>query len=175
MKTPAGTECPHFYGDYFRGRNVEECRLLKAAGERWTRDLCKTCPVPGIARANACEFMKLKPTVARPIEALFQRRVQCLLIVRKQNGMFPSRISVVGNVMPFRSSLKSNPDRPKRIVPARIKMSLTLLFDLDDTLLDTNLDAFVPAYFQALSQHLAEHSAPEYHAARAAHRDESNE
>ena len=37
----------------------------------------------------------------------------------------------------------------------RIFMSLTLLFDLDDTLLDTNLDAFVPAYFQALSQHMA--------------------
>ena len=38
-------------------------------------------------------------------------------------------------------------------------MSLTLLLDLDDTLLDTNLDAFMPAYFQALSQHMAKHSA----------------
>jgi hypothetical protein len=76
MRTPAGTECPYFYGDYYRGRNVEECRLLKSAGERWTRDLCKTCPVPGIARANSCEYMKLSPTVARPIEALFQRRVR---------------------------------------------------------------------------------------------------
>ncbi len=36
-------------------------------------------------------------------------------------------------------------------------MSLTLLFDLDDTLLDTNMEAFIPAYFQALSTHLAEH------------------
>jgi FMN phosphatase YigB (HAD superfamily) len=35
-------------------------------------------------------------------------------------------------------------------------MSLTLLFDLDDTLLDTNLDAFIPAYFQALSSYLAD-------------------
>ena len=34
-------------------------------------------------------------------------------------------------------------------------MSLTLLFDLDDTLLDTNLEAFVPAYFQTLANHLA--------------------
>ncbi|HUG33387.1 MAG TPA: DinB family protein [Anaerolineales bacterium] len=33
-------------------------------------------------------------------------------------------------------------------------MTLTLLLDLDDTLLDTNLESFVPAYFQALSQHL---------------------
>ena len=39
-------------------------------------------------------------------------------------------------------------------------MSLTLLLDLDDTLLDTNLDAFMPAYFQALTQHLAKHSTP---------------
>ena len=39
-------------------------------------------------------------------------------------------------------------------------MSLTLLLDLDDTLLDTNLEAFMPAYFQAFSQHLAQHSAP---------------
>jgi len=40
-------------------------------------------------------------------------------------------------------------------------MSLTLLLDLDDTLLDTNLDAFMPAYFQAFSQHLAKHAAPD--------------
>lgn len=39
-------------------------------------------------------------------------------------------------------------------------MTLTLLLDLDDTLLDTNLDAFMPAYFQALTGHLAKHSAP---------------
>lgn len=32
---------------------------------------------------------------------------------------------------------------------------LTLLLDLDDTLLDTNLDAFVPAYFQALAGHMS--------------------
>ncbi len=40
-------------------------------------------------------------------------------------------------------------------------MPLTLLFDLDDTLLDTNMDAFIPAYFQALSKHLLNHTAPE--------------
>jgi len=40
-------------------------------------------------------------------------------------------------------------------------MSLTLLLDLDDTLLDTNLDTFTPAYFQALSRHMANHTAPD--------------
>jgi len=44
--------------------------------------------------------------------------------------------------------------------PASVNMSLTLLFDLDDTLLNTNLDAFMPAYFQALAQHMANHTAP---------------
>lgn len=76
MKTPAGRECKYFYGDYYRGRSQEECRLLKASGERWTRDLCKTCPVPSIQMANACEFLQLRGTVVRPLLAAFQRRVQ---------------------------------------------------------------------------------------------------
>ncbi|HRK90685.1 MAG TPA: hypothetical protein PK152_16230, partial [Anaerolineales bacterium] len=39
-------------------------------------------------------------------------------------------------------------------------MPLTLLLDLDDTLLDTNLPAFIPAYFQALAKDLAPHIDP---------------
>jgi FMN phosphatase YigB (HAD superfamily) len=34
-------------------------------------------------------------------------------------------------------------------------MPLTLLLDLDDTLLDTNMDSFIPAYFKTLSEALA--------------------
>lgn len=40
-------------------------------------------------------------------------------------------------------------------------MTLTILLDLDDTLLNTNLEAFIPAYFQALARDLAPHIAPE--------------
>ena len=40
-------------------------------------------------------------------------------------------------------------------------MTLTLLLDLDDTLLETNIGAFIPAYFQALSKHLADYVQPE--------------
>ena len=40
-------------------------------------------------------------------------------------------------------------------------MMLTLLLDLDDTLLNTNQPVFIPAYFQALAQELAPHVAPE--------------
>ena len=35
-------------------------------------------------------------------------------------------------------------------------MAITLLIDLDDTLLETNLDVFVPAYYEALSSYLAD-------------------
>src|SRR5690349_18355284 len=40
-------------------------------------------------------------------------------------------------------------------------MTLTILLDLDDTLLNTNLEAFIPAYFQALAKDLAPHIAPD--------------
>ncbi len=40
-------------------------------------------------------------------------------------------------------------------------MPITLLLDLDDTLLNTNMDAFIPAYFQALSSALADLVDPE--------------
>jgi FMN phosphatase YigB (HAD superfamily) len=40
-------------------------------------------------------------------------------------------------------------------------MTITLLFDLDETLLDTNLNAFVQTYFQKLAAHLASHVPPE--------------
>lgn len=40
-------------------------------------------------------------------------------------------------------------------------MTLTLLVDLDDTLLNTNLQAFIPAYFQSLSKELTPHAAPD--------------
>lgn len=39
-------------------------------------------------------------------------------------------------------------------------MPLTLLLDLDDTLLDTNMDTFIPAYFDALSRAMADHVDP---------------
>jgi len=76
MRTPAGTECPYFYGDYARGRNREECRLLEPAGLEWNPSLCQTCPVPAIKRANACEFIHLQPQVTRPLSNLFRKQVQ---------------------------------------------------------------------------------------------------
>ena len=65
MRTPAGKECRYFYGDYYRGRNQEECRLLEPAGLIWKPDLCSACPVPEILRANACTQMILEPKMER--------------------------------------------------------------------------------------------------------------
>jgi hypothetical protein len=76
MKTPIGKECKYFYGDYYRGRHIEECNLLKASNQTWSADLCRTCPVPGILQANACEFLQLRGVVNRPLTSGFQRRVQ---------------------------------------------------------------------------------------------------
>lgn len=40
-------------------------------------------------------------------------------------------------------------------------MTLTLLLDLDDTLLESNMNAFIPVYFQKLAGFLANHVSPE--------------
>jgi hypothetical protein len=66
MRTPAGSECPYFYGNYFRGRSQEECRLIgdAAPGREWKPEYCKSCPVPGIARANSCPTMTLRAEVS---------------------------------------------------------------------------------------------------------------
>ena len=86
MRTPFGAECEYFYGDYLRGRNREECRLLEAAVIEWDSSLCRGCPVPGIRRANACEFLRLKPRVTRSLLAGFRKQVQVSAWCEKSEG-----------------------------------------------------------------------------------------
>jgi hypothetical protein len=75
MRTPAGSECKYFYGNYFRGRKQEECRLIgdTPAPHHWTPDMCKNCPVPGILRANACENMELRAKAQRSLLGLIKK------------------------------------------------------------------------------------------------------
>jgi hypothetical protein len=75
VRTPAGNECSFFYGNYFRGKHDEECRLIGSAlpPKQWTPDLCKTCPVPGIQRANACPNMVLEGAVTSLIFGIRRR------------------------------------------------------------------------------------------------------
>jgi hypothetical protein len=72
MITPAGAECRYYYADYFRGRERQECRLLaqNPLSEPWRPDFCKTCPVPGILRANACPNLVLEGRVEKRLLGL---------------------------------------------------------------------------------------------------------
>jgi hypothetical protein len=85
MHTPAGKECRFFYGDYYRGRNNEECRLLSQASPSllWKADLCKTCPMPEIFMANACQNLDFIPSLHRPFPFI-QERVKVLAVCRKK-------------------------------------------------------------------------------------------
>ncbi len=78
MKVPTtGKDCPYFYGDYYRGREHEECRLIGVNDPDWTVEDCKTCPVPDIVRANSCEHMTLSAEIAKGFLGLGRRvRVQ---------------------------------------------------------------------------------------------------
>jgi hypothetical protein len=65
MRTPAGKECRYYYEDYYRGTEVQECRLVKDNPEsaRWHPSDCAKCPVPAILNANASKDMELKLTI----------------------------------------------------------------------------------------------------------------
>lgn len=65
MKTPAGRECHHYYEDFHRGRNRQECRLLLHASRQaaWRPTDCARCPVPDILWANASPNLRLAATI----------------------------------------------------------------------------------------------------------------
>jgi hypothetical protein len=75
MKTPYGKECKYFYGDYYRGRNLQECRLIQMnpTSEPWKPALCQNCPVPDILLANACPNLALHARVGRTLFGLVQQ------------------------------------------------------------------------------------------------------
>lgn len=77
MLTPAGKECPHYYADFHRGRDVEECRLVASNPDSapWQPRDCARCPVPDILLANASPHLRLKLTI-RPKLLGFVRQMQ---------------------------------------------------------------------------------------------------
>jgi hypothetical protein len=65
---PKPVDCPYFYGDYYRGREVEACRLIernRANRRPWRRGLCDSCPVPGILAETTCKRLALEASVER--------------------------------------------------------------------------------------------------------------
>ena len=77
MQTPAGKECPHYYQDFHRGREIMECRLVKNNRDSlpWRPQDCARCEVPEMLRANASEDMQLKLTI-RAIWFRFGRQMR---------------------------------------------------------------------------------------------------
>ncbi|MCB0129396.1 MAG: hypothetical protein KDD78_01045 [Caldilineaceae bacterium] len=60
--------CRYFYGDYFRGKNQEECRLIDANPNNsrpWRRKLCDSCPVPALLITSNCRDLALEAEVKR--------------------------------------------------------------------------------------------------------------
>ncbi len=63
MRTPDGRECPFYYADAHRRAGMREyCHLVatKPDAAVWTSEICFTCPVPDIKRANHCPDMILQ-------------------------------------------------------------------------------------------------------------------
>jgi hypothetical protein len=73
---PAGTECPHYYEDFHRGRNVMECRLVRIEPDSlsWRPRDCVKCPVPVILRANGNPDMALGLTISRGLLGIGRRK-----------------------------------------------------------------------------------------------------
>ena len=76
MITPAGKECRYYYEDYFRGNELQECRLIgrNPRSESWEPKLCASCPVPDILRANSSPHLALEARVVRRLR--FWKSVQ---------------------------------------------------------------------------------------------------
>jgi hypothetical protein len=85
VRTPAGQDCQYFYGDYHRGRHMEECRLLEGSAEPWRPALCETCPVPGILLANACPNLILYGRIERRM--WFWKRMQIVAVCQHTGGI----------------------------------------------------------------------------------------
>lgn len=66
--TTGPVNCRYFYGDYFRGKNKESCRLLEANPNNqraWSRQLCDSCPVPEIIRTSNSTDLLIEAEVKR--------------------------------------------------------------------------------------------------------------
>lgn len=60
--------CRYFYGDYFRGKEKEECRLLAASPNNqraWKRSHCNNCPVPALLVASNSRTLVLEAAITR--------------------------------------------------------------------------------------------------------------
>lgn len=105
MKTSDGRECKHYYEDFHRGRNVQECRLIKAhaEGEGWHPSDCSKCPVPDILLANADPDMELTLVIKKGFLG-FGRKLE--VTAKSRTDGSPIADPYVGNVDKNNPNLK---------------------------------------------------------------------
>ncbi len=74
MSAPEPVNCRYYYADFHRGREIEECRLIKRNRDSrpWRRPLCNSCPVPDILLHTNCHEIALEATVVKRL-GLFER------------------------------------------------------------------------------------------------------
>ena len=91
MRTPTGSECRFYYEDFMRGRTNQECRLIASNpdSKAWRPNLCKSCPVPAIQRANGCSNMTLEAKVGRRWLVLPQVHVRAFCRLSQQEVAEP--------------------------------------------------------------------------------------
>jgi len=75
MRTPAGKECSHYYADFHRGRQKQECRLAEANPDSapWNPKDCARCAVPDILAANASPDLRLRLTIKAGVLGIGRR------------------------------------------------------------------------------------------------------
>lgn len=86
MRTPAGRDCRHYYEDFHRGRNIQECRLIKGnpSSLPWQAKYCARCPVPDILNANASPNLELTLSVQPRLLGLGRRLVVAASCLKHQ-------------------------------------------------------------------------------------------
>lgn len=73
--------CRFYYEDYHRGRAVNECRLPRTRDSLvWERNICDTCPVPGILRETNCAHLAIEGTIRKK---LLSRRMEVFVVCTK--------------------------------------------------------------------------------------------
>lgn len=74
--------CRFYYEDYFRGREVMECRLPKSQQSMpWKRSICDSCPTPAILRETNCPHLALEGTIRKKFP--FGERMEVFAICTK--------------------------------------------------------------------------------------------
>ena len=60
-------DCPYFHEDSHRQATRRACRLVQRSPDSlpWHARLCRSCPVPGLLRANPCRHLALEARVVR--------------------------------------------------------------------------------------------------------------